>query len=252
MREVDRRERLLGLWLAALLLGIVAPLAPTTREPPPPAALAAEPQPAPVFLHVAARQPRASVLYDAPIEPGLKTVALTFDDGPDPTWTPQVLELLARYRAVATFCVVGDLARAHPALVHRVVDAGMRLCDHSRTHDERLATRLPAQLTDEIVGTQEELGPAEVHYFRAPGGNWSPEMLRIAVGHGMQPLGWSVDSQDWQRSGTPAIVATVEREMHPGAIVLLHDGGGNRSESVAALAELLPWLIAQGYLFTFP
>jgi len=209
-----------------------------------------------VVVPVAVVVPRPAVLSDSRSgTTDRKTVALTFDDGPDPHWTPQVLDLLQRHRAVATFCMVGDAAQGRAALVRRVVAAGMRLCDHSRTHDLELASRSLPQVTDEIAGVQVDLVDAtgaEVDYFRAPGGNWSPELLRIAVAHGMQPLGWSVDTRDWQRPGVEAIVATVEQQVHPGAIVLLHDGGGNRAQTLAALERLLPWLVAQGYTFTFP
>jgi Predicted xylanase/chitin deacetylase len=68
----------------------------------------------------------------------------------------------------------------------------------------------------------------------------------------MWPLGWSVDPQDWTWPGAAAIVATVQRQMHPGAIVLLHDGGGQRDQTLAALDQLLPWFVAQGYRFGFP
>lgn len=255
MRDVDRRERLLGIWLAALTLGLVAPLAPATIPPVPPPAT--PPRPAPVYLPVGGAAARPVVLNEArSIPPGVRTVALTFDDGPDPHWTPRVLELLARHRAVATFCLVGDVTRGRERLVRRIVAAGMRLCDHSRTHDLQLPSRPAPQITGEVVDVQAQLvvaaGGARVEYFRAPGGNWSPAILRLAVAHGMQPLGWSVDTVDWRRPGTDAIVATFQRQVRPGSIVLLHDGGGDREQTVAALERLLPWLVEQGYLFTFP
>jgi peptidoglycan/xylan/chitin deacetylase (PgdA/CDA1 family) len=182
-------------------------------------------------------------------------VALTFDDGPDPNWTPQILDVLRRHGAVATFCMVGSAMARHPQMVAAVAAAGMRICAHSRTHDERLATRPDATITSEIldVGNRAADVPgADVRYFRAPGGNWSPSILATAAGHDLQPLGWSVDPRDWTRPGADAVVATVRKHVHPGAIVLLHDGGGNRAQTVAALDRLLPWLTSQGYSFTFP
>ncbi len=182
-------------------------------------------------------------------------VALTFDDGPDPRWTPDVLDLLRRHGAVATFCVVGAQVAAHPDLVRDIVAAGHRLCDHTRTHDEGLAARSAEDMADEIVGARDDLAAvvdAHVAYFRAPGGNWSPDVLELAVGSGMQPLGWSVDPRDWRRPGATAIVEAVQREVRPGAVILLHDGGGRREQTVAALARLLPWLVDHGYGFAFP
>jgi peptidoglycan/xylan/chitin deacetylase (PgdA/CDA1 family) len=234
-------------WVAMLAFGLFAALLAPKIAPavlPPPA-----PPPAPI-------PPRAVVLAEvlgAP--PGPPTVALTFDDGPDPRWTPKILELLRSHGAVATFCMVGAQVRRHPELVRDVVEAGMRLCDHTYSHDEELPERPVRTLRREIVDPQRELaaaGDAPVAYFRAPGGNWSPAVLDLAVAHGMHPLGWSVDPRDWKRPGAVEIVEIVQRKMHPGAVVLLHDGGGPRDQTVAALEQLLPWLVAEGYQFGFP
>ena len=186
-----------------------------------------------------------------------KVVALTFDDGPHPDQTPQVLDLLAEHHAVATFCMVGTQVRRYPGLVREVVDAGMRLCNHTVHHDERLATRPPAvaekELTDASAALRDAAGDdVPVGYFRAPGGNWTAPLRKTAAQHGMRPLAWSVDPRDWSRPGVAKIVTAVERNVKPGAVILLHDGGGRRDQTVAALRTLLPWLDAQGYRFTFP
>lgn len=197
--------------------------------------------------------------------PDQRVVALTFDDGPDPRWTPQVLAVLREHGAVATFCMVGAMAAARPDLVREVVAAGMRLCDHTRGHDEQLPDRDADRLADELLGGRDDIARSAgdggarsagdggaVPYFRAPAGNWSPGLQAAAAAAGLQPLGWSVDAGDWRRPGAPAIVAAVQRQAHPGAVVLLHDGGGARDQTVAALRELLPWLAAQGYRTGFP
>ena len=186
------------------------------------------------------------------VQGGGRRVALTFDDGPSPAYTPSVLSLLARYHAVATFCMVGSQVQANLALARRVKAAGMRLCSHSRTHDEHLGTRPVSQMTGEVTDVGRRLAGIPVRYFRAPGGNWTPTLQTVAAQNGLQPLGWSVDPQDWRRPGVPAIVTAVERQVRPGAVILLHDGGGPRGQTVAALQQLLPWLIAHGYRFTFP
>jgi peptidoglycan/xylan/chitin deacetylase (PgdA/CDA1 family) len=260
-----RRRELPGVYLAVLVFGLVAPLLPMPPAAPHapvavPAVAPEPPAPAHVQVEVVASGPvvpRAEVLNR--LTDG-RTVALTFDDGPDPRWTPQVLAVLQRHGAVATFCMVGHRVAAHPALVEQVVHAGMRLCDHSRTHDEHLPDREQARIADEVVGAGGDLsaaaGGAPVEWFRAPGGNWSPEVAELAADHGMQPLGWNVDPRDWKRPGAAAIVAAVQqqlREQAPdGAIILLHDGGGPRDGTVAALEELIPWLAAEGYRFGFP
>ena len=184
-----------------------------------------------------------------------RTVALTFDDGPDPAWTPEVLALLRKYRAVATFCMIGQRVQDHPELVTKVVNAGMRLCDHSQTHPVSLAALDEAAQRDEIMDARTDLAnvtKAAVPYFRAPGGNWSPEVTKLAAKKKMQPLGWTVDPRDWSLPGTPAIVDRVQSGVAPGAIVLMHDGGGPRQQTVDALEVLLPWLVDHGYRFTFP
>jgi peptidoglycan/xylan/chitin deacetylase (PgdA/CDA1 family) len=235
----------------AVVFGVLAALLPATPRTAPPA-----PEPVVVAPPAPAFTPTAEVLNTVAQDPGPgPVVALTFDDGPDPRWTPQILDALARHGAVATFCMVGDNATAHPDLVRAVTAAGMRLCDHSRTHDERLTTRATDRMTGEVVGTQQTLGDAgqaPVHYFRAPGGTWSPTVLQMAAGAQMQPLGWSVDPRDWKRPGAAAIVTAVQQHVRPGSVVLLHDGGGRRDQTVAALDQLLAWLVAQGYRFGFP
>jgi len=185
-----------------------------------------------------------------------RTVALTFDDGPGP-FTGQVLDLLAQYHAQATFCQIGDQAAANPALVKRVLADGHRLCDHTVDHPQPMRTLAYATQVREITAAKEMISKAggpgtRIRWFRAPGGDFSPENRRIAVQDGLRPLGWTVDPRDWSRPGVASIIATVKRELRPGGVVLMHDGGGDRSQTVAALRELLPWMTRQGYRFSLP
>ena len=260
-----RRRELPSIYLAVLAFGLVVPLLPPLEMPDvpitaPSLAQEAIPKPPPVQVQLVAPAPvvpRAALLNKLADS---HTIALTFDDGPDPRWTPKVLEILQRHGAVATFCMVSKNAAGHEALVKQVVDAGMRLCDHSRTHDEQLPDRDPARIADEVVGAQDTLtaaaGGASVEWFRAPGGNWSTDVATLSAEHGMQPLSWNVDPRDWERPGTAAIVAAVQQQIRQqapdGPIVLLHDGGGPRDQTVEALEQLIPWLAEQGYRFGFP
>lgn len=185
-----------------------------------------------------------------------RTVNLTIDDGPDPQWTPRVLDVLARNGAKAVFCMLGPSATAHPELARQVVAAGHRLCDHSVSHDTAMDHKDVAHQEKEIVDglrmIQDATGGAPVPYYRAPGGAFTPESRQIAAAHGMRPLGWNVDTRDFERPGVERIVETAKEQLRRGPTVLLHDGGGNRAQTVEALERLLPWLRANGYAFSFP
>src|SRR5262249_14178575 len=89
-------------------------------------------------------------------------------------------------------------------------------------------------------------------YYRAPGGAFTPFSRRLAASHGMRPLGWNVDSKDFERPGPGPILATVRSQGPNGPNVRFHDAGGDRSQTVAALRQVLPWLKQQGYSFGFP
>jgi peptidoglycan/xylan/chitin deacetylase (PgdA/CDA1 family) len=95
-------------------------------------------------------------------------------------------------------------------------------------------------------------GGVRPQYYRAPGGAFTPYSRTLAASRGMRPLGWNVDTKDFEHPGTAAIVATVKQEISGGPTVLFHDAGGDRAETVEALRQVLPWLKEQGYTFGFP
>ncbi|MFJ4842057.1 polysaccharide deacetylase family protein [Streptomyces sp. NPDC088746] len=187
---------------------------------------------------------------------GARGVNITIDDGPDPVWTPQVLQLLEDNGVKATFCMVGTQAKAYPDLVKKVVAAGHRLCDHTVEHDTTMDTRSEAFQSQQILDAErmitEASGGVRPQYYRAPGGAFTPYSRKLAASRGMRPLGWNVDSKDFELPGADTMVATVKREISNGPTVLFHDAGGDRSQTVAALREVLPWLKEQGYSFGFP
>jgi peptidoglycan/xylan/chitin deacetylase (PgdA/CDA1 family) len=187
---------------------------------------------------------------------GARGVNITIDDGPDPAWTPQVLQVLRENGVKATFCMVGTQAQAHPDLVKAVVAAGHRLCDHSVSHDTAMDKESNSYQSQEILDAERMItqasGGVRPLYYRAPGGAFTPYSRQVAASRGMRPLGWNVDSKDFERPGTEAIVATVKNEISNGPTLLFHDAGGDRSQTVAALREVLPWLKQQGYSFGFP
>ncbi|GGX65942.1 polysaccharide deacetylase family protein [Streptomyces hiroshimensis] len=185
-----------------------------------------------------------------------KTVNLTIDDGPDPTWTPKVLDVLKQYGAKATFCMTGPNAQKHPDLVKKVAAAGHRLCDHSMSHDTTMDKKPVEYQEKEILDAKKLIedasGGEPVRYYRAPGGAFTPDSRRIAAGNGMRPLGWNVDTKDFERPGVQKILDTVERELGKGPTILMHDAGGPRTQTVEALGRLLPKLQQEGYAFSFP
>ncbi|MEU0642918.1 polysaccharide deacetylase family protein [Streptomyces umbrinus] len=187
---------------------------------------------------------------------GARGVNITIDDGPDPVWTPQVLDVLREYGVKATFCMVGTQAQAHPDLVKKVVAAGHRLCDHSVSHDTTMDKNSQTYQSKQILDAERMItkasGGVRPMYYRAPGGAFTPYSRKLAASRGMRPLGWNVDSKDFERPGTDAIVATVEREVPNGPTLLFHDAGGDRSQTVEALDRILPRLKEQGYSFGFP
>ncbi|MFK0254422.1 polysaccharide deacetylase family protein [Streptomyces sp. NPDC090445] len=190
-------------------------------------------------------------------ESGGNAVNITIDDGPDPNWTPKVLEVLKKHDVKATFCMVGPRAKAHPDLVKKVVADGHRLCDHSMDHDTTMDKK-PVEYQEKQILDAKKLieeaagGGAKVEYYRAPGGAFTPDSRRIAAANGMRPLGWNIDTKDFQKPGTAAIVDAVKRNIGNGPTILFHDAGGDRRQSVEALDRVLAWLDEQDRPTGFP
>ncbi|MEV4845186.1 polysaccharide deacetylase family protein [Micromonospora matsumotoense] len=174
---------------------------------------------------------------------GVRAVALTFDDGPDPTWTPRVLNQLRAAKVKATFCVVGTQVRKHPELVARIVREGHQLCNHSWHHDVDLGRRPVAEIRADLVRTNQAITKAvpgaKVPFYRQPGGRWTPEVVAVAKDLGMRALHWTVDPQDWAKPTAGVITGRVEGAARPGAVVLMHDGGGDRSRTVGAVPHVI-------------
>ncbi|MCW6007893.1 polysaccharide deacetylase family protein [Micromonospora sp. CPCC 205371] len=187
---------------------------------------------------------------------GTSSVALTFDDGPDPLHTPQALRLLRQYQVKATFCLVGVNVRAFPGLVKAIVDDGHTLCNHSWDHDVRLGTKSRAAIRANLIRANDAIRAAapgsRVSYYRQPGGAWTAGVVGVARELGMTSLHWSVDPQDWRKPSAGSIAGTVNAGTTRGAIVLLHDAGGDRRGTVAALRSILPNLSRRFQLGALP
>ncbi|TXC94109.1 polysaccharide deacetylase family protein [Streptomyces sp. ISID311] len=178
-----------------------------------------------------------------------REIFLTFDDGPHPRHTPDILRILHRHDARATFFVVGENAVAFPDLLRDIADEGHAVANHTWTHPQ-LTTLPPGAVRSELGRTssllEEVLGTAP-DLARAPYGAWDDPSLSICNDLGMSPVGWAVDSQDWTTPGAETIADTVLAEIRPGAIILSHDGGGERRQTVQALEWYLPRLLDDGF-----
>jgi peptidoglycan/xylan/chitin deacetylase (PgdA/CDA1 family) len=184
-----------------------------------------------------------------PAWPGAREVALTFDDGPWPGSTDAILAELVSADVKATFFVVGKQLSARPEVSRRVVAAGMEIGDHSHSH--KMLARVPhATITNEILFGQQaikrELGVTPL-WFRPPGGSTNSFVYSEAQRLGMRVVLWSIDPKDWRTPPARVIASRVLDRVRPGSVILMHDGGGDRSHTVAALGFIIRGLKARGY-----
>jgi peptidoglycan/xylan/chitin deacetylase (PgdA/CDA1 family) len=180
-----------------------------------------------------------------------RSVALTFDDGPWPQNTPRILRVLRRAHAPATFFVIGYLAASYPDLVALEHRDGMAIGNHSYNHPQVPPFgQLPPQLIrDEIGLAADSLARIGVHphLFRPPGGSYSATLIRTAGTLGERVVLWSVDPSDWSPGVTARqIVSRVLAAVRPGSIVILHDGGGDRTATIRALPAIIKGIRKRG------
>ena len=208
----------------------------------------------------AARPPRHEqprLPYGEPmstLQDGPKVVALTIDDGPSPVYTPQILQILRQYGITASFSMIGRSAAAFPGVAREVAAAGHMIVNHTWDH-YNLGYMPAVAVQDEIAKATDAIHAAtgeRPRMFRAPYGVWPPAVFSYCAQAGLTPLAWSVDPRDWSRPGARAIVRDILSDTRTGSIILEHDGGGNRSQTVTALKTWLPRLLDKGYLFTTP
>ena len=180
-----------------------------------------------------------------------RIVAITFDDGPHPRYTAEILDLLAQYDAKATFFVIGKNLELYGDLTRRAAEEGHEIGNHTYTHSslrplgraaiEREITE-SAGLIERCIGRRPDV-------FRPPGGAFSRLTEDVASKHGEKIILWSVDTRDWAGRPSAEIVEVVMRDTVPGSIILFHDYAAQNSTTVAALKEILPRLSAAGYRF---
>ncbi|MFF1677010.1 bifunctional polysaccharide deacetylase/glycosyltransferase family 2 protein [Streptomyces sp. NPDC058256] len=188
-----------------------------------------------------------------------KTIVLTFDDGPNPTWTPQILKVLEENDVQATFFVVGSMVSRSPSVVKDLVDQGNEIGIHTFTHVD-LSYQSTARLKRELVQTQLALAGAagiQTTLFRAPYSseinavdNYSWPVYKEIGGLGYTSVFVDTDSDDWKQPGVSKIIKWATPEDNKGAVVLMHDAGGNRAQTVKALGTYIKTMKAKGYSFT--
>ncbi|WP_202868779.1 polysaccharide deacetylase family protein [Kribbella antibiotica] len=171
-----------------------------------------------------------------------KVIYLTFDDGPHAGWTPKVLQILRKHHAQATFFVLGAEAAKRPDLVEQTRAAGHHIGNH--TWDHPMLTKLPA---DKM--RQEIFSGVKSKCFRPPFRDTNAAVAAVAKANHQRQVLWDVDTNDWKKPGAASIEHAILAGAYPGAIVLMHDGGGNRTQTVAALERAMTKLQRKGYTF---
>ncbi|WP_078546555.1 polysaccharide deacetylase family protein [Litchfieldia alkalitelluris] len=194
-----------------------------------------------------------TVILRGPV--GKNQVALTFDDGPDPRFTPQLLDVLKKNNVKATFFLMGARAEAFPDLVKRIQAEGHIIGNHTYWHPNLVEQGDLATLEREVTQTErvlEELLGYRTKLFRAPYGFLYNELVEKLAQMNYSVIGWSVDSLDWQESAPEVITYTITSNIHPGAIILMHDGAewdGDRTNTIKSVEQLIPVLKQQGLEF---
>lgn len=213
-----------------------------------PLARVATPTPKPTpNLHAAPSWSRGQVIKDVPVKKGDKVIALTFDDGPWPDSTRQILQILADQGVKATFYMVGQEVMRRPDIALAVRDAGHDIGNHSWDHPSR-----PRDAIGQIERTNAEIKKVvgfTPSTFRPPYGLLKNGMARQAMRIGQPVMLWSADSGDWSRPGASRIASRIVNQATPGGVALMHDGGGPRAQTIAALPRIIETLRARGYRF---
>jgi peptidoglycan/xylan/chitin deacetylase (PgdA/CDA1 family) len=178
-------------------------------------------------------------------------VALTFDDGPTGPYTQQILDILDRYGVKATFFEIGSQVAAHPDISAEIIRRGHSIGNHTWSH-VNLTKQSGGGMNDQLVSTQNAIAGATgttPSCARPPGGNFNGAVGNAIAANNMRPAMWSIDTKDWQKPPAPTIVARA-LAVQPDGVILMHDGGGDRSQTVAALPAIIEGLQARGLVMT--
>ncbi|MEH1940878.1 MAG: polysaccharide deacetylase family protein [Nostoc sp.] len=193
---------------------------------------------------------QSAIINAAKLSPSQKVIALTFDDGPWPESTAEVLDILRKNQIKATFFVIGQNVKNYPALLKQEVAEGHVIGNHTWHHWYQFLN--PQAAAYEIDHTEDiiyQTTGLKTNLFRPPGGIMHNGVVDYARNSKYSIILWSSDSIDYSRPPVPKLIGNVFREAKPGGIVLMHDGGGNRSKTVQALPEIIANFRNQGYRF---
>ena len=190
--------------------------------------------------------------------PAERVIALTFDDGPWPQTTDAILDILQQYNAKATFFAIGNQISSYATQVKRADSMGCQICTHTWDHAAgsgqgvSIATMSADEQIQEVkkgyAAIAEAIGREPSHVLRAPGGNFFGDTITTLWPYVDAEIGWDVDTEDWRRPGADAIFNAI-MTVQPGQVILMHDGGGERDQTVEALRRAMPKLVEQGYKF---
>ncbi len=201
------------------------------------------------FSYTIPKQFQGKIIKEVSIPGEQKVIALTFDDGPWPNSTQQILDILKENKIKATFFWVGGALKNNKNIAKTVVNEGHVPGNHSWSHRYgKHSSEAAAQEIESTAQLIEELTGIESPLFRPPGGNLNNGLVDYVSGKNYVNVMWSADSQDW-KSSSEKIINQVLKDSKSGGIVLMHDGGGNRSETVKALPTIIKSLKEQGYTF---
>ena len=202
------------------------------------------------LFHTVPKSFLGKTINSVKLSPENKVIALTFDDGPWPEYTAQVLDILKKNQVKGTFFVVGQMLKRYPNLGKRIVDEGHVIANHTWHHwyhyFNKQAAAFEIDRTSDLIY---QTTGVKTNLFRPPGGKLHNGLVAYAKSKNYTVVMWSADSIDYRRQSPSTLVARVMKQSAPGGIVLMHDGGGNRSTTVAALPKMIRKYQEKGYRF---
>lgn len=178
-------------------------------------------------------------------------IALTFDDGPHPVQTPEILDILKEYDIKSTFFVLGQYAERNPDIIKRIIAEGHEIGNHSYSH-KSLKNLPDSEILDEVTKTEnvlENIAGIRPKVFRTPGGYWEGHMVELIRSLGYDIVLWSVDPRDWMHTPVDEIAENVIQNTQSGDIILMHDSIPYGTNTPEALRKFIPILLDKGFNF---